>query len=92
MDDEHTLSVYDWASDILVSRTQCGIRNIFGLAFLEDSSKAIVVGDQYLRIWSNLDISLPTSTRPIISSMGRTDQQFICCKYFMNYPVIGTQD
>lgn len=92
MDHHHTISVYDWKNDLLVSRMLGGPLHIFGMSFGADSHQLMTVGDQHIVFWRGVETALPTSTRPILGEKGTYAQQFYCCCYFQGCPLVCTQD
>lgn len=92
LDDQHTISVYDWFADCLISRTFGGVQRVFDVCFSPCSNKLITCGDQDIKLWNNVQIALISSSRPTLGDLGTLSQQFLCCVYFDSYPVIATQD
>jgi microtubule-associated protein-like 6 len=92
LDEQHTISVYDWYTDCLISRSYGGMQRVYDVCFSPCGNKLVTCGDQDIKLWNNVQIALISSSRPTIGDLGTISQQFLCCVYFDSYPIIATQD
>ena len=92
LDDQYTISVYDWRCDSLVSRAYSGIQRIYDICFSEDNNSLVTCGERTILFWKNVQTSLISPTRPLFGVLGTPHQQFLCCAYFNKNAVVSTED
>jgi microtubule-associated protein-like 6 len=63
IDDDHTISVYDWQQGVLLSRGCGGGHHLFQIAFSHDGSELLSCGIKDLKIW-NVSTKAASFTRP----------------------------
>lgn len=101
LDKDHTISVYDWKTNVVVSKFYGGSNHLLGIFFLESNEGGgesgngglglVSYGVKELRFWKGVTTRFPTSVRPRLGEQG-TLQTFLCGEAFMGRPVIGTSD
>lgn len=90
-DDMHTLSIYCWKTDVLLSRCYCGGRSVLGVCFNDSESECVVFGHNLLSFAKNVLNGYPSLQRANFGDIGRL-QIFLCCEHFVGFPTIGTGD
>lgn len=100
LDKDHTISVYDWKTNVVVSKFYGGCNHILGIFFTDNKEDEVegnnglglvTYGVKELRFWKAITTRFPTSIRPKIGEQG-TLQTFLCGEVFLGRPVIGTSD
>lgn len=91
LDDDHTISIYDWRSGMLVSRAYGGSAHILDIAFSDDDLNMISCGIKEIRIWSQVSSRTPSYVKPTLGEVGQS-QPFLCCRYFAGNATVGTGD
>ena len=91
LDEDHTISVFEWRSGSVVARMYGGSAHIFGISFSRQDEDLAVVGVKTVRFYSGIMSKSPTCSRPTLGSVGSM-QPFICVTYFTGNPVVGTRD
>ena len=90
LDEDHTVSVYNWKHRILVSRTHAGSGRVFDFCFSENDSYLLSCGVKFIKIWDIRTRYMPCS-KPCLKELGDL-QTFLCCTYFNMVPIIGSID
>eukprot|EP00606_Chrysophyceae_sp_TOSAG23-5_P001243 GSChrysophyteH2.ASY1.ANO1.529.1 assembled CDS len=91
LDEDHTVSVWEWRNKSLVSRFQAGSSHVFDIAFNKLDTSMITVGVKDVKFWSGIMSYAPTCVRPPIGTVGNM-QPFMTCAYFCGNPIVGTLD
>lgn len=91
LDEDHTISIYDWRSGMLVSRAYGGSAHILDISFSDDDAHVISCGIKEMRVWSQITSRTPTYIKPTLGEIGQS-QPYLCCRYFAGSPTIGTAD
>ena len=101
MDEQHTISVYDWKSCVLVSRCHGGAKRVLGVCFTEDVDAVdgesdgdigfISYGVRELRIWTKARSRFPICSRAELGEVGVL-QTYLTCAMFNGQPNVGTSD
>ena len=91
LDDDHTISVYDWQNGLLLARASTGRNHVLGCCFSDTDMELLTCGIKAIKLWS-IKTRVMTCLRPTLSAGGGRLQNFLCCVYFMNQPVVGTAD
>ena len=91
LDDDHTISIYDWRSGMLVSRAYGGSAHVLDIAFSDDDLNVISCGIKEIRIWAQISSRTPSYIKPALGEVGQS-QPFLCCRYFAGNATVGTGD
>ena len=91
LDEDHTISIYDWRSGMLVSRAYGGSAHVLDIAFSEDDLHVVSCGIKEIRVWSNIMSRTPTYVKPALGEIGQV-QPYLTCRYFAGNPTVGTAD
>jgi microtubule-associated protein-like 6 len=91
LDEDHTISIYEWRQNTLISRFYGGSKRIMEICFSEDDHSLSICGVKEIKTWTNVQTRSPTSSRPVMGENGVL-QTFLTCIYFMGSLVVGTQD
>lgn len=91
LDEDHTISIYEWRSGSVVTRMYGGSAHIFDIAFSKQDKDLVACGVKYIRFFTDIMNKAPTCSRPTLGSVGSM-QSFMCCNYFAGAPVVGTRD
>lgn len=91
LDRNHTISIYDWRSELAVSRFFAGSNRILAMCFSHDDINFVTCGIKDIKMWENVLSRTPTSKRPVLGEIGAW-QPFLCCESFGSSVVIGTSD
>jgi len=103
MDEQHTISVYDWKNCFLVSKCHGGSQRVLGVCFTNDDEKTdmeennnedigfVSYGVKELRIWTKIRSRFPVCHRAILGNVGVL-QTFLTCEIFNGRPNVGTTD
>ena len=92
LDPYHTISIFDWRNDLVVSRMLGGPLRLLDISFGPDNHQLITCGDQHIRLWTGVETALPTSVRPTLGGKGSYLQHFYCCAFFQGCPIVAAQD
>lgn len=92
----HTISVYNWRRNIIVTKFYAGMTKVLSISMLEDKVKdqlnLMVVGVQMITFWSNVQGKFPICSLPIYSEVGHR-QTFVSSAIMQGIqPVVGTSD
>jgi WD40 repeat protein len=90
LDNDHTISVYDWRNNLLLCRGATGAKRIVQVCFSDDDRQILSCGIKEIKVW-NLSTWALCSVTQTIADGGRY-QPFLCCTYFSNCPTVGTVD
>ena len=91
LDEDHTISIYDWRSGMLVSRAYGGSPHVLDIAFSEDDLNLVTCAVKEIRVWSNIMSRTPSYIKPALGEIGQL-QAYLTCRYFAGNPTIGTAD
>jgi WD40 repeat protein len=90
LDNDHTISVYEWRSNLLLCRGFNGSKRIVQVSFSDDDRQLLSCGLKEIKVWNLSTWSLSSITQTICD--GGRHQPFLCCTYFSNLPTVGTVD
>ena len=90
LDEDHTISVYNWKSSILISRSFGGSGRVLCLGFSENSETLLSCGVKFIKLW-DVRTRYMTCIKPALGELGEL-QSFLCSTYFSGFPVIGSAD
>jgi WD40 repeat protein len=90
LDEDHTISVYNWKERLLIARAQGGGSRIFDFSFSERDTALLSCGVKSIKLWTVANRCM-TSSVPVLNALGDL-QSFLCCTYFAGLPVIGAVD
>lgn len=90
LDDDHTISVYNWRLNYVVSKGYGGSNHILDVCFSDNSRELTAVGVKYINMW-NVSKRGMSNKRPVIGDIGRM-QPFLCVVYFADSTVVATSD
>ena len=90
LDDDHTISIYNWRLNYVISKAYGGCSHILGVCFSDDSKELTAVGVKYINMW-NVSKRSMSNRRPVIGDIGRL-QPFLCVVYFAGTTVVATSD
>lgn len=90
LDNDHTISVYEWRNNLLLCRGYNGSKRIVQIAFSDDDRQILSCGIKEIKVWNLSTWSLSCINQTI--SDGGRHQPFLCCTYFSNFPTVGTVD
>lgn len=103
MDESHTVTVYNWRSNLVVCKAYAGNMTVLGCCFFgsEDEKgdsgtsvntlSLVVYGRGELLFFRAVTSRFPECIRPSLGKLG-VSQSFVCCEVFMDCPTIGTCD
>ena len=100
LDEQHTISIYDWKNNFLISRCHGGSKRVLGVCFTdEDNSDDTGSGDvsfisygvKELRVWTHARSRFPLCFRAELGDVGVL-QTFLTCEMFNGQPNVGTTD
>jgi len=90
LDEDHTISVYNWKERLLISRAHGGSGRVFDFSFSDRDVDLLSCGIKSIKLW-NIENRCMTCSAPALNSLGEL-QPFLCCTFFSGLPVIGTAD
>ena len=90
-DQFHTISIYNWRSNSLVSRFYGGINRIMHVSFSDDGEQFVSVGVKVIKFWTNFKTRNPTSLIPKLGEIG-AKQPYLCSIFFNDKPTVGCSD
>lgn len=90
-DGSHTISIYNWKANFLVSKAYGGSNYVVGVNFIDNDYGLVSYGVKELRIWKNIKSRFPICSRALLGDIG-TLQTFLSCDVFNGQPNIGTAD
>lgn len=91
LDEDHTVTVFEWRTRTVISRCYGGTSHIFDVCFSDKDLGMVTCGVKDVKIWKGIMSKSPSFIRPPLGSVGAL-QPFLCCRYFTGNPCIGTLD
>ena len=91
LDEDHTISVYDWKRSMVMCRAYGGSAHVLDVCFSDDDQSLVTCGVKEIKFWAGVMSRAPTSSRPTLGEIGQL-QPFLCCRYFAGNPTVGTSD
>lgn len=90
LDADHTLTVYDWQSNVILCRAYIGPKRISGICFSSSDTEVLVCGIKEIQICVLSTWQL--STIKVSLEEGGHVQPYLSCVYFRGFPTVGTAD
>lgn len=90
LDNNHTISLYDWKSNVLLCRGFNGSRRVIDICFSDNDQQILSCGMKEVKLW-NVSTWALSSRSQVITDGGRA-QPFLCGVYFAGSPTVGTVD
>ncbi len=102
----HTVSIYDWKQNALVSKFYAGEAKVLGILFYtalatgegsaagaigESDLEIMTVGCKHIKFWKSPLSKFPVCVAPNFAEIGRT-QTFLTCISYLQYQAVGTAD
>ena len=90
LDDNQTISIYLWKSQLLLSRVYGGSVRLMGICFSPNGQEILTCGMDHVCVW---DVSRKAVVRKFAALDYDTAslQLFLCCCYFNNQIIVSTQ-
>ena len=80
LDEDHTISVFEWRTGSVVTRMYGGSAHIFDISFSKQDKDLVACGVKYIRFFTDILNKAPTCHRPTLGTVGSM-QSFMCCNY-----------
>jgi microtubule-associated protein-like 6 len=90
-DENHTISIYNWRRQTVLSKFYMGVAHVFDICFTENDQSLFVCSTKDLMLWENVTSKVPISRRPMLAETGMW-QPFLCCRPFNDSVLVGTAD
>ena len=93
-DSFHTITIYNWKSNICVGKFFGGGNQLLGVAFTRSEKGELGLvsyGLGELKFWSEVTSRDAIAMKPVYGEIGAA-QNFLCCEIFANCPTLGTSD
>jgi microtubule-associated protein-like 6 len=91
LDEDHTISIFDWKTGMLVTRMHGGSSHVLDIAFSDDDKNLVSCGIKEMRFWSDIMSRTPSYFKPTLGEIGQS-QPYLTCRFFAGNPTVGTGD
>lgn len=91
MDENHTITVYNWRSGVTVMKAYTGSQHALGVCFGDDDTTMFTFGVRDVKLWTHIATKSPTFVMPLMGEVGAL-QAFLCGESFCGKPTLGTSD